>query len=112
MGSFGSRPPPQPSSTNSAARTWCIPTSHDDHLAKATAAVQTILRDEDAVTKDHLRRRQRRTGEATYSTSSGANSKRRTGEATYSTPSETNSRRRTGEVTYSTPSGTDKRIVS
>ncbi|GMF62174.1 unnamed protein product [Phytophthora fragariaefolia] len=32
----------------------------DDHLAKATASVEAILRDEDAVTKDHLRIRQRR----------------------------------------------------
>ncbi|GMG17822.1 unnamed protein product [Phytophthora fragariaefolia] len=61
----------------------------DDHLAKATASVEAILRDEDAVTKDHLRRRQRRTGEATYSTSSGTNSRRRTGEVTYSTSSGT-----------------------
>ncbi|GMG17674.1 unnamed protein product [Phytophthora fragariaefolia] len=61
----------------------------DDHLVKATASVEAILRDEDAVTKDHLRRRQRRTGEVTYSTSSGTNSRRRTGEVTYSTSSGT-----------------------
>ncbi|GMG17439.1 unnamed protein product [Phytophthora fragariaefolia] len=61
----------------------------DDHVAKATALVEATLRDEDAVTKDHLRRRQRRTGEATYSTFSGTNSRRRTGESTYATSSAT-----------------------
>ncbi|GMF23329.1 unnamed protein product [Phytophthora fragariaefolia] len=61
----------------------------DDHLAKATASLEAILRDEDAVTKDQLRRRQRKTGDVTYSTSSGTNSRRRTAEVTYATSSET-----------------------
>ncbi|GMF35705.1 unnamed protein product [Phytophthora fragariaefolia] len=49
---------------------------YDDHLAKATVSVEAILRDEDAVTKAHLRRRQRRTVEVTYSTYSGTEQKR------------------------------------
>ncbi|GMF40622.1 unnamed protein product [Phytophthora fragariaefolia] len=49
----------------------------DDHLAKATASVEAILRDEDAVTKDHLRRQQRRTGEVIYSMSSATEQIRR-----------------------------------
>ncbi|GMF47781.1 unnamed protein product [Phytophthora fragariaefolia] len=59
------------------------------NINKRESSVEAILRDEDAVTKDHLRRRQRMTGEATYSTSNGTNSRRRSGEVTYSTSSGT-----------------------
>ncbi|GMF37130.1 unnamed protein product [Phytophthora fragariaefolia] len=72
-----------------ARRRLCGSHHCDDHLAKATASVEASLRDENAVTKDHLRRRQSRTGEATYSTSSGINSRRRTGKVTYCTSSGT-----------------------